>query len=48
MDLLRIVNGVHTLDMAALPNVKFDHGDARRLADNYAGMLSLCASDCTR
>lgn len=40
-DLLRMFKGVHTVDMAALPNVKFDHGDARLLAENYAGMVSM-------
>jgi hypothetical protein len=39
-DLLRMFEGVHTVDMAALPNVKFDPGDARLLAENYSGMLS--------
>ena len=47
-DLLQMFNGVHTIDMTALPNVKFDHGDARLLAENYAGMVSMCASDCTQ
>lgn len=47
-DLLRMFDGVHTVDMAALPNVKFDHHDARLLAENYAGMLSMCNSDRTR
>ena len=45
-DLLQMFDGVHTIDMAALPNVKFDHGDARLLAENYAGMVTMCASDC--
>jgi len=46
-DLLQMFNGAQTVDMAALPSVKFDHTDARLLADNYAQMLSVCASDCT-
>ena len=46
-DLLKMFNGAHTIDMAALPNVKFDHGDARLLAENFAGIVSMCASDCT-
>ncbi len=45
-DLLKMFSGVHTIDMAALPNVKFDPDDARMLAENYAGMVSICASDC--
>jgi hypothetical protein len=47
-DVLQMFNGVQTVDMAALPNVKFDRTDARLLADNYARMLSVCRSDCVR
>jgi hypothetical protein len=47
-DLLQMFNGVTTVDMAGLPNVKFDRTDARLLADNYAGMVSICASPCGR
>ena len=47
-DVLQMFNGVQTVDMAALPNVKFDRTDARLLADNYARMLSVCGSDCAR
>lgn len=48
VDLLQMFQGVHTVDMAALPNVKFDHDDARLLAENYAGMVSMYASDGIR
>jgi len=41
VDLLQLFKGVHTVDMAALPSVKFDRGDARRLAENYATMVSV-------
>jgi hypothetical protein len=47
VDLLKMFQGVQTIDMAALPTVKFDHADARMLAENYAGMVSICPSDCT-
>ncbi len=46
-DLSQLFKGAHTLDMATLPNVKFDRGDARLLAENYAKMVSMCTSDCT-
>jgi len=46
VDLLQMFNGTKTVDMAALPNVKFDRADARLLADNYARMVSLCGVDC--
>jgi hypothetical protein len=47
-DLLQMFDGVQTVDMAVLPNVKFDHTDAGLLADNYARMVSVCESDCAR
>jgi len=47
-DLLQMFDGVQTVDMAVLPNVKFDRTDARLLADNYARMMSLCESNCAR
>lgn len=47
-DLLRMFEGARTVDMVALPNVKFDRADAKLLADNYARMISLCRSDCGR
>lgn len=46
IDLLRMFTGTRTVDMVALPNVKFDRADAKLLADNYANMVSLCGSDC--
>jgi hypothetical protein len=45
-DLLRMFAGERPVDMAALPDVKFDRDDSKRLADNYAHMISLCSSDC--
>lgn len=47
-DLLRMFSGVKTVDMATLSNVKFDRTDAKLLADNYAGMVSICSSPCGR
>jgi len=48
VDLLRMFDGPHAVDMAALPNVKFDRDDARLLAENYAGMVSLCPAGAER
>ena len=45
-DLLRVFTGQTAVDMAALPNVKFDRGDAKLLADNYAHMVARCRADC--
>lgn len=45
-DLLQMFSGARTIDMVALSNVKFDHADAKLLADNYATMVSLCGPDC--
>jgi hypothetical protein len=46
VDLLQMFSGSKAVDMAALPTVKFDRGDAKRLADNYAHMVSRCGADC--
>lgn len=46
VDLLAMFTSRQTVDMRKLSNVKFDRADARRLADNYASMLSLCTSAC--
>ncbi|MEN8145323.1 MAG: MbnP family protein [Gemmatimonadota bacterium] len=48
VDLLQMFDGTETVDMAALPNVKFDRTDAGMLAGNYAGMVSKCTPPCTR
>ena len=49
VDLLQMFNDVKTVDMAGMSNVKFDHTDAKLLADNYASMVSICSSaDCRR
>jgi len=45
-DLMRMFDGKQAVDMLALPSVKFERADAKRLADNYAHMISLCRSDC--
>jgi hypothetical protein len=44
VDVGRLFEGSSTVDMAALPNVKFDRTDAALLARNYAGMVSRMAS----
>lgn len=41
VDAMMLFNSVNTIDMAALPSVKFDKTDAALLADNYATMISL-------
>ncbi len=41
VDVLALFTGKTTVDMAALPNVKFDRDDARLLAGNYGTMISL-------
>lgn len=40
-DVLQMFKGAQTVDMSTLSNVKFDRGDARMLAKNYARMVSL-------
>jgi len=47
-DLLRMFDGAQAVDMVTLPNVKFDRADAKLLAVNYAGMVSLCRPGCGR
>lgn len=46
VDLMQMFASVQTVDMVALPNVKFDRTDAKLLADNYARMVSICTSPC--
>jgi hypothetical protein len=41
VDLMTFFTGEQTVDMQALPNVKFDRNDAALLANNYASMISL-------
>ncbi|HET6277829.1 MAG TPA: MbnP family protein [Candidatus Polarisedimenticolia bacterium] len=41
VDLLRMFAGNQTVDMQALPTVKFDRADAALLANNCASMISL-------
>jgi hypothetical protein len=41
VDVMALFNGNNTVDMMALPNVKFDRGDAGLLAGNFAAMISL-------
>lgn len=43
VDIGRLFEGSATVDMAALPSVKFDRADAALLARNYAGMVSRMA-----
>ena len=40
VDILRLFQGAATVDMAALPSVKFDRNDAAMLARNFAGMIT--------
>ena len=40
-DVNRLFDGVHKLDPASLPGIKFAPEDARRMADNYAAMFTL-------
>ena len=46
VDLLQMFVAKSGVNMSTLPNVKFDRGDARRLADNYADMIALCPEGC--
>ncbi|HUG98477.1 MAG TPA: MbnP family protein [Gammaproteobacteria bacterium] len=47
-DLLQLFDGVKTVDMASMSDVIFDRTDAKLLADNYAHMISICPSPCSR
>ena len=47
-DLLQMFSGAKTVDMVGTSNVKFDRTDAKLLADNYAGMVSICSPPCGR
>jgi len=40
VDILRLFQGSTTIDMAALPSVKFDRADAALLARNFAAMVT--------
>jgi hypothetical protein len=44
VDVMALFTGKNTVDMATLPNVKFDRDDARLLAGNYGTMISLTPS----
>jgi hypothetical protein len=41
VDVMALFTGKVTIDMTALPNVKFDRDDARLIAGNYREMISL-------
>ena len=41
VDVMAVFTGKNTIDMAILPDVKFDRDDARLLAGNYGEMISL-------
>lgn len=41
VDVMALFDGKSTIDMMALPNVKFDRDDARILARNFTEMISL-------
>ncbi len=40
VDISRLFQGVATVDLIALPSVKFDETDARLLASNFSGMIA--------
>ena len=44
VDVMALFTGKVTIDMAALPNVKFDRDDARLIAGNYGEMIALTAN----
>lgn len=44
VDVMALFTGKVTIDMAALPNVKFDRADARSIAENYGEMVSLATT----
>ena len=47
VDIMKLFKGTDTIDMSALPSVKFDRADARLIAGNYETMITLCAQpDC--
>ena len=41
VDLMRLFKGASTVDMASIPDVKFDRADSRMIAGNFASMISL-------
>jgi len=48
VDILRLFQGATTVDMAALPAVKFDRADAALLARNFAAMVTPMWPDAAR
>jgi hypothetical protein len=49
VDIMQLFAGTPPIDMERLSNIKFDRGDAGRMAENFDGIISLCApsgSDC--
>ena len=40
VDVMRLFGGNSPIDMAALPSVKFDRADAKRIAANFAAMIT--------
>ncbi len=47
-DLLTMFTGVETVDMGELSSVTFDADDSRRLARNWAGMVTACPTEASR
>jgi hypothetical protein len=47
VDILRLFQGSTTVDMAALPSVKFDRADAALLARNFSAMVTLMWPDAS-
>ncbi|PCI78327.1 MAG: hypothetical protein COB20_06815 [SAR86 cluster bacterium] len=41
VDIMRLFTGNARIDMAGLPDVKFDKNDAKSIANNYAAMITL-------
>ena len=43
VDIMKLFNGTHLIDMTTLPSVKFDRHDAKLIATNYQSMVTLCS-----
>ena len=42
VDIMSLFKGVNTIDMGALPSVKFDKDDTKLIAENFEAMITLC------
>jgi hypothetical protein len=45
VDVLDLFDSHQSIDMTALPSVRFDRNDASLLADNYPSLLSLTVKE---